>query len=293
MITGDISVKSSHRIWRVPADISHGEPHLKRLCLAVTSFLLAASASAAPLDHGDWVTVSTRPGVSQSLFIESPTPHPQWVAVLFAGSPGDLHLGSGGATTLKGNFLIRSASHWIDYGDAVVLVDTPSDHAQGVDDLFRLGKESFGDTKAIVAEVRSRFPDAKIALVGTSAGTVSVGNALERDPAIADAFVLTSPVTVSRRNSPGLAGFLDVDGAKHRVLVVSNKNDRCAGSPAYAGKRLASSNHYDFVEVESTEGDSDDAQQCAAHSPHGFLGIETEVLGDINDWLNGQPARPH
>jgi alpha-beta hydrolase superfamily lysophospholipase len=81
----------------------------------------------------------------------------------------------------------------------VVLADAPSDHAPGVDDLFRHGKESFADTQAIVAKVRERFPTSKIALVGTSAGTVSVGNALERDPNIADAFVLTSPVTVSRK----------------------------------------------------------------------------------------------
>jgi pimeloyl-ACP methyl ester carboxylesterase len=171
---------------------------MKRLCCALAVLMLAAHTYANPLDHGDLVTFATRDGVTQSIFVESLSSSPAWVVVLFGGTPGALHLDATGATTLKGNFLIRSAHHWIDRGDAVVLADAPSDHAPGVDDLFRHGKESFADTQAIVAKVRERFPTSKIALVGTSAGTVSVGNALERDPNIADAFVLTSPVTVSR-----------------------------------------------------------------------------------------------
>lgn len=261
---------------------------MKRFCCALTALLLATNIYANPLDHGDLVTFATRDGVTQSIFIESPSPGPAWVIVLFGGSSGDLHLDATGATTLKGNFLIRSAHHWIDWGNAVVLVDTPSDHAQGVDDLFRRSKESFADTQAVVARVRARFPASKIALVGTSAGTVSVGNALERDPDIADAFVVTSPVTVSHKGSATIAD-LDVDGTRHRVLVVSNLNDQCVSSPAYAGKRLAEGNHYAFIEVDSTEGEA--SEKCGARSPHGFLGIETGVLRDIQGWLDGQPMR--
>ena len=260
---------------------------LKRLILSLVSFLPAVGSWAAALDHGDLVTFPTRDGVAQSIFIESPSPKPPWVIVLFPGTPGALHLDATGATTLGGNFVIRSAHHWIGWGDAVALVDTPSDKAQGVDDLFRLTKDSFTDTQAIVTKLRQLFPNAKIALVGTSSGTVSVGNALQRDSTLADAFVLTSPVTVSRRGGDTLAG-LDVDGAKYRVLVISNEHDECPAAPAYAGKRLAEHNHFDFVQVDSTEGRGDTSTQCGGHSPHGFLGIEPEVLGDINGWLNGQ-----
>jgi hypothetical protein len=167
----------------------------------------------------------------------------------------------------------------------VALVDTPSDKTEGVDDSFRLSKESFTDTKAVVAELRQRFPNAKIALVSTSAGTVSVGNALARDPTLADAFVLTSPVTIPHRGSPSLTD-LKVDGTRFRVLVVSNEHDACVSSPAYAGKRLAERNHFDFVSVDSTEGGGDKSADCGAHSPHGFLGLEPLVLANINAWLN-------
>ncbi|SAL86293.1 hypothetical protein AWB74_07640 [Caballeronia arvi] len=171
-----------------------------------------------------------------------------------------------------------------------MLVGTPSDHAQGVDDLFRRGKESFADAQAVVLKLRERFPTSKIALVGTSAVTVSVGNALERDLdiAVAEAFVLTSPVTVSHKGSATISD-LDVDGARHRVLVVSNLHDQCVSFPAYAGKRLAEGNHYAFIEVDSTEGEA--SEKCRARSPHVFLGIETDVLRDIQGWLDGQPMR--
>jgi hypothetical protein len=262
---------------------------MKRLCCALVALTLAMSIYANPLDHGDLMTFTTRDGVTQSIFIESPAANPAWVVVLFGGTPGALHLDATGATTLKGNFLIRSARHWIERGDAVVLVDTPSDHEQGADDLFRRSKESFADTQAVVAKVRERFPAAKLALVGTSAGTVLVGNALERDPNLADAFVLTSPVTVSRKGGGATIADLDVDGSAHRVLVVSNRGDQCVSSPAYAGKRLAERNHYAYVEVDSTEGEGDLSTRCGGHSPHGFLGIETEVLGAIHGWLQGEP----
>jgi len=260
---------------------------MKRFCCALAASLFVAHSYANPLDHGDLVTFPTRDGVTQSVFIESPAPDPRWVVVLFGGTVGALHLDARGATTLKGNFLIRSAHHWIDAGDAVVLVDTPSDHSGGIDELFRRGKDSFADTQAIVAKVRERFPNAKIALVGTSAGTVSVGNALQRDPALVDAFVLSSPVTVVRRGGASIAD-LDVDGSKYRVLVVSNEHDACLASPAYAGKRLAEHNHFDFVSVDSTAGGGDRAADCGGHSPHGFLGIEADVLGQINRWLMGE-----
>ncbi|WP_321887696.1 alpha/beta fold hydrolase [Paraburkholderia bannensis] len=265
---------------------------MKRLYGALAATLMMVQLHAAhadPLAQGDLATFATREGVTQSLFIAAPAQPPAWVIVLFGGTPGALHLGPGGATTLKGNFLIRSAQHWIDDGEAVVLVDTPSDHPEGVDDDFRHGKESFVDTQAIAARVRERFPGAKIALVGTSAGTVSVGNALERDAKIADAFVLTSPVTLSRRHEATIAD-LDVDGTQARVLVLSNAGDACPSSPADVAKRLAQNRRYDYIEVNSSDGDSSAAGRCGGHAPHGFLGIETDVIGRIQAWLKAQPT---
>jgi len=229
------------------------------------------------------VTIPTRDGVTQSLYVETSTATPAWVVVLFAGNDGALHLGPSGPTTLRGNFLVRTASYWVDRHDAAVLFDTPSDHANGVDDVFRLGADALKDVEAAVAALRQRFPSARIALIGTSRGTVSVGNALERDPGVADAFVLTSPVSIARNGQAGVSGLL-ADGTKARVLVVSNRDDACPPALFSAATRLAQRNHFDLVAVESTTGGGR-GKNCTGKSPHGFLGIEDEVLGGIDRWL--------
>jgi pimeloyl-ACP methyl ester carboxylesterase len=254
--------------------------------LAALAF--AGVAHAAPVERGDLVSLPTRAGVTQGIFIASSSPHPPWVVVLFGGAEGALGLGAGGATALQGNFLIRSAQYWVSHGWAAVLVDTPSDKARGVDGDFRLSAESFTDTQAIVAALRQRFPGSRIALVGTSAGTVSVGNALQRKPGLADAYVLTSPLAVARRGNTGISR-LDADGAKYPVLVVSNQSDSCPASLSYAAKDLANRDHFDLVLVDSTRGGGDKNVQCGGRSPHGFLGIEGQVLDDIGNWLNGRP----
>ncbi|MEA3119713.1 MAG: hypothetical protein QOI13_2983 [Paraburkholderia sp.] len=235
------------------------------------------------------MTLPSRDGVTQSIYVQSPSDNPPWIVVLFGGNDGALHLSAGGAITLTGNCLIRTAEFWVNHGDAAVLIDKPSDNADGVDDSFRPGKDSFTDTATIVRALRQRFPSSKIALVGTSRGTVSVGNAIESILIMAGAFVLTSPVSIARRRNVGLSG-MHVDGTKYRVLVVSNQHDACPASPLYGGKRLAERNHFDFIAVDSAEGGGSVQADCGGHSPHGFLGIEDAVLA-INGWLTGQA--PH
>lgn len=260
---------------------------MKRILIAVGIVLLAAgswaSEPAGPV--GELVNLPSRDGVTQGIYIETRTDNPPWVIVLFGGNEGALHLSADGPATLKGNFLIRTARYWVKQGDAAVLVDTPSDYANGIDDGFRLGKDSFSDTEAVVKALRQRFPMSKVALVGTSRGTVSVGNALMRDPGVANAFVLTSPVSIAQRGKAGVSG-LDADGTKVRVLVISNQHDACPVASFYGGKRLAERNHFEFVAVDSSDGGGDKQADCGGHSPHGFLGIELQVLGAINGWLN-------
>jgi hypothetical protein len=106
-----------------------------------------------------------------------------------------------------------------------------------------------------------------------SRGTVSVGNALERDPGVANAFVLTSPVSIAQRGKAGVSG-LGADGTKCRVLVISNEHDACPAASFYGGKRLAERNHFEFAAVDSTEGGGNKQADCGAHSPYGFPGIE-------------------
>ena len=271
---------------------------MKRIAMALALLFAVNSWAAQPDEPVSTVTapssqlvgVPTRKDVTQGIYVETATATPSWVVLLFAGDDGALHLTANGPTTLRGNFLIRTASYWVQQGDAAVMIDTPSDYPNGIDDGFRLGMDGFRDIDAVIKVLRQRFPSAKIALVGTSRGTVSVGNVLVRGPDLADAFVLTSPVSIAQGGKAGVSG-LDVDGTKARTLVVSNHHDACPSALFYGASHLAERNHFDFIAVESTSGGGDRRSDCGAHSPHGFLGIEDEVLGDINSWLAAGASR--
>jgi hypothetical protein len=239
---------------------------------------------------GELINVPTRSDVTEGIFIDQPSTSPSWVVVLFAGNDGAVDITGDGPRMLRGNFLVRTASYWPAAGDAAVIFDAPSDHHNGMDDVFRLSAEAVQDVEAVVATLRHRYPSAKIALVGTSRGTITVGNVVKREPALADAYVLTSPVTLASRGQAGLSG-MSWEGNKARVLVISNEGDGCRVSPFEAAEHMAHANGFDFVAVSSSESNGPRAE-CNGDSPHGYLGIESQVLDTIRNWLAGSAVTP-
>jgi hypothetical protein len=246
------------------------------ICLTAACAGLAAA--------GELIELPARPGVTQGVYFDSASPHPAWVLILFAGGDGRLALAQSGPRR-AGNFVIKTARYWTDAGQATAMFDTPSDHDAGVDDAFRLSPQAAQDVSAAVAAARKRYPGAKVALLSTSRGTITVGSVLKRDPALADAYVLTSPVTQAHRSQPGLSA-MQWPGNKARVLVVSNQHDGCAVSPFAAAKSMAAANGFDFIAASSSAATG---EPCGPKSPHGYLGIENSVLDAIRKWLMPAP----
>jgi len=255
----------------------------KRLVATMSVLACGLAASAAEL-----LELPTRGGVTQRIFLVSASASPYWVVVLFAGGDGNVSASGSGPTRMQDNFVVRTASYWTDHGDAYAIFDAPSDNAGGMQDVFRLSADASKDVEAAVSELRKRYPGAKVALIGTSRGSITVGNVLKRHPELVDAFVLTSPVTLANRGQAGMSG-LSWKGNKARVLVLSNENDRCLVSPAGAAKQVAEENGFAFISVSSSMGGGDRMSNCQGQSPHGFLGIETKVLDSIAGWLNNAP----
>ena len=81
-----------------------------------------APAGHAVVPSGELLTVPSRDGVTESLYIQAPGVTPPWVIILFAGDEGALHLKAEGPTTLRGNFLIRTAPYWIQQGHAAAVL---------------------------------------------------------------------------------------------------------------------------------------------------------------------------
>src|SRR5437879_2637538 len=125
------------------------------------AFSLAVSAT---LGAGaeEIVTVSGRPGTTQSYLLLHAAPPPEAVAVLFPGGEGLLALRvEGGAVKFqqRGNFLVRTRALLRDREVAVAVVDSPSDRQRaGMDDGFRSSRAHAADIAAVVKDLRQRFP---------------------------------------------------------------------------------------------------------------------------------------
>jgi pimeloyl-ACP methyl ester carboxylesterase len=234
-------------------------------------------------------TVPTRSGVTESyLLIRSPpNATPKVVVIAFVGGSGAIGLegkqipmGFGPNT----NFLIRLRNDLVDRDFAEVLIEVPSDKLrQGMSDEFRLGSEHLTDIRAVLADVKKRFPEAKIFLVGTSRGTISAAALAAKLEGEVQGAILTSTVTQRDRDGPALSTF-NFASIKVPVLLVHHRDDACKPSPYWAVEHLARS--WPLVSV--TGGDPPQSGPCDPQSAHGYWGRDAAVAQAIKAWMLGQ-----
>lgn len=237
------------------------------------------------------VTLQTREGVTQSFLLAVPADSkPAAAAILFPGSYGHIGLRSeGGEIKLAaGNFLVRSRELFVRGGIATAVVDTPSDQPQGMDDWFRLGDKHAADITRVVEELKRRYPDVAVFLVGTSRGSVSAAATGRALGGIVGGVVLTSPMYVAARSGPGLSGF-DYAQIKAPVLLVHHAEDGCFATPYREARKLAENRRYPLITVKG--GNPATSDPCEAFSAHGFLGKEAETVADIVNWMLKKPYR--
>ena len=132
---------------------------------AFVAAALLASAAAAGAATEEVITIPTRPGVTVSyLLVRDPSATPKIVVVSFVGGFGAIGLGKRAAAgPVKfgpgTNFLIRVRGSFADADFADAIVDAPSDQLpDGMRDEFRLGPEHSADIRAVIADLRKRFP---------------------------------------------------------------------------------------------------------------------------------------
>jgi hypothetical protein len=236
------------------------------------------------------VTLKTRPGVTQSFFIASMDGRkPRAAALLFVGSEGVIRLRvEGGKIQFQpGNFLPRSRREFIRNGIVPVVLDVPTDQKVGMSEEFRVGSAHAVDVRAVVAEVKKRYPGVPVFLVGTSKGTLSAAYlavALESEVAGA---VLTSALFFEgprHRPRPVLASFT-WSKIKIPVLVVHHAADDCFATPHYEAARLE--RRFPLVTVKG--GQPPKSGPCEPFSAHGFFGKEAETVDAIAAWMLGKP----
>jgi len=249
------------------------------------SLLFAATAQAQEI-----VTLNTRPGVSQSFFVANlGGVKAEAVALLFIGGGGNIRLRmeDGQPRFSAGNFLPRSRGEFIRNGILPVIMDNPSDQQghEGMNDAFRAGSQHATDIRAVVAEVKRRFPGLPVFLVGTSRSTISVAYlGREFGDEVAGVVLSSSLFYASRRSA--LAGF-DFSVLKVPLLFVHHREDACPSTPYTDADRLGAK----FPLVSVRGGKTPESGPCEPYAAHGFFGREPETVDAMAAWMLKKPYR--
>lgn len=250
---------------------------------------LAALAAAPCAASAELVGVPSRPGVTQS-FVILPTSGraPEAVALLFIGGGGRINARREEGQVKFGarNFLPRSAVEFARNGILPVVMDAPSDHSE-LTDSYRMGRDQSVDARAVVAELKRRYPGLPVYIVGTSRGTIS-GAYIGRDVgAEVSGVVLTSTMFGSsnlRRQAPTLRGF-DYAAIGTRLLFVHHREDGCEHTPYAGAAQLAP--RFELVSVSG--GKPPESGPCDPFSAHGYYGVEGPTVDAIAGWMLKRP----
>jgi len=234
------------------------------------------------------VTVASRPGVTQSFFVAGMGERKaEALALLYVGGGGSIRLRMEAGRPKFGanNFLPRARAEFIRNGVLPVVMDAPSDQPGGLTDYYRASDQQSADARAVLAELKKRFPRLLVYVVGTSKGTVTaafVGRSLGDEAA---GVVLTASLFTPPRGA-SLAGF-DYASIKAPVLFVHHREDACDSTPYSEAARLAG--RYPLISVKG--GKPPESGPCEPFGPHGFWGKEPETVDAIAGWMLKKPYR--
>ena len=200
---------------------------------------------------------------SVSYILTSQHQSPRYVLILMPGGAGTLnpHINNEGKLQFgfAGNFLIRSRNQFCD--SQFTTASTNSTESPE-----RMG--------ALVNDLQTRFPNAKICMVGTSRSTYSTMGLAEKFDGKIDCIIHTASMNQIAR--------FDTRKFKSRHLMVHHKNDPCHLT-TYASTQ---SNHERYkTPLITMEGGSSTGDACQAFSFHGFYGIEQQTIDQIKAWI--------
>lgn len=247
--------------------------------IAATLALPAACACAQQI-----VTLTTRPGVTESFFVDAMGEDtPKAVALMYSGGYGvvRLRMEDGLAKFQTGNFLVRARDEFIRNGVLPVILDVPSDFPGGVPDRYRRSDEQTIDARAVLAEVRRRYPGVPIFIVTTSRSTLTgahLGAALAAGEVAG--VVLSSSMLVPGGPWESLTGF-DFRAIRAPLLFVHHRDDGCNATPYYAATRAAEG----FTLISVSGGLPAASGPCEPFAPHGYYGREAQTVDAIAAWM--------
>jgi pimeloyl-ACP methyl ester carboxylesterase len=134
-------------------------------------------------------------------------------------------------------------------------------------------------------EIRRR-KDIPVWLIGTSRGTESAAFAAIHSKQSPAGIVLTS--SMADENAKGIpVTQMSLEKIVMPVLIVADKDDQCWVTPPSGAEEIKEKLvRAEKVEVKYFEGGSaPQSRLCGALAPHGFFGIEKEVVAYISNFI--------
>jgi len=239
------------------------------------------------------IPLQTRPGVTETYFLASAPKNVHAIALLFPGGGGWIKIRTekGQPRFEGGNFLVRVRADFVKRGVVAAIVDAPSDQqsGEGMGDDFRLGADHFTDISAVVGDLKKRFPEKPVFLIGTSRGTVSAAGLGARFGSEVAGVILTSSLFSRAGSSPSKQGLSRFDFATVKVplLFVHHVSDQCQFTQYGDAQRLSS--QYPLISVMG--GDAPKSGPCDPFAQHGFYGKESETVDEMVNWMLKRPYK--
>jgi len=194
--------------------------------------------------------------------LDTAGPSPKYVVILFPGGTGNMdpRIENGRLVYgFGGNFLIRSRPHIVDQEFATVSTNSSRSEER---------------IQAVLDDIKRRYPEARIYVMGTSNGTdSSMSLAGYLSDRIAGEIHTSSLNAISR---------FDARKYRNRHLIVHHRDDPCPYT--LYSSALASHENYG-TELVTMEGGMSTGNRCEAFSHHGFNGIERETIDTIKKWI--------
>ena len=205
---------------------------------------------------------------------------PRAIVFVFAGGDGTVAVnGNGDVTRLGANFLLRTRPLWLAQGFAYMTMTGSSS---------LLGTRHTPAYAALIARAidfaRTRA-NAPVWLIGTSMGTIAAANGAAHLPGRVAGVVLSSSVAGSSRAGETVFDS-DLGAISVPALVVANREDTCRiAAPGFAPQILAALTRAPKKELFYVDSSQIQSDPCEALSPHGYLGIESDVVQRIAAWI--------
>lgn len=248
------------------------------------------SLFSATLYAEQYVSLNTRPDVQQAFALLSAEGKPQANVILIPGGKGKIKLNDDGGNAdigKGGNFLVRSRHYFAQQGFVVATIDAPSDRydRDGMFYGFRTSDEHMQDLKGI-AEFLKAKNGLPVWIVGTSRGTESTAAAGIHIGSVLNGIVLTASMTEGNDKGTSVPE-MKINKITLPVLIVSHEDDACWVTPPSGAQVIKNSlSAAKTVEVKMfSGGDKPRSKPCKAKSYHGFLGIESQVVAYISNFI--------